>query len=54
MSEKDKRRRLIARQGMRLVLISGDGSHSAHTSVPPVRIIDSEPRLSGSFRLTDR
>ena len=53
MGEKEKRRRLVARKGMRLVLISADG-HGAHTSVPPVRIIDSEPRLRGSFRLTDR
>ena len=53
MGEKDKRRRLTARQGMRLVLISGDG-RSAQTSIPPVRIIDSEPRMPGGFRLTDR
>ena len=53
MAKKDKSRRLTAQQGMRLVLISGDG-HSAHTSIPPVRILDSEPRMPGGFRLTDR
>jgi len=40
-------------QAMRLVLISA-GDEAARASGPPVRIVGSEPRLRGSFRLTDR
>lgn len=39
--------------GVRLRLISGeeDPDRDSH---PPVRILGSEPRLRGAFRLTDR
>ena len=40
-------------KGRRLVLISSDGD-GALAAAPPVRILGSEPRLRGSFRLTDR
>jgi hypothetical protein len=40
-------------RGGRLVLISSDGD-SVRPSAPPLRIVDSEPRLRGGFRLTDR
>jgi len=37
----------------RLVLISGDGD-GLRASLPPNRILGSEPRMVGGFRLTDR
>jgi hypothetical protein len=40
-------------KGGRLVLISGEGAGGS-ASAPPLRIVDSEPRLQGGFRLTDR
>jgi hypothetical protein len=40
-------------RGGRLVLISSDGD-GGRPPAPPVRIVDSEPRLRGGFRLTDR
>lgn len=37
----------------RLVLISGEGG-GLRASLPPNRILGSEPRVVGGFRLTDR
>jgi len=37
----------------RLVLISGEGGDLS-ASLPPNRILGSEPRVVGGFRLTDR
>jgi hypothetical protein len=41
-----------SRAGRRLVLISSNGP--AVSSTPPLRIVGTEPRASGGFRLTDR
>ena len=50
-------RRITAHQvssaGRRLVLISSNGP-AATASTPPLRIVGTEPRASGGFRLTDR
>ena len=42
-----------SRAGRRLVLISSNGPAVAG-STPPLRIVGTEPRASGGFRLTDR
>lgn len=40
-------------RGKRLVVISAE-AEGARATGPPVRIVGSEPRMRGSFRLTDR
>jgi hypothetical protein len=42
-----------SRAGRRLVLISSNGP-AVSASTPPLRIVGTEPRASGGFRLTDR
>ena len=41
------------RAGRRLVLITSNATARA-TQRPPLRIVGSEPRVGGGFRLTDR
>jgi hypothetical protein len=54
MERKASRKRIErASQGRRLVLIRSDRD-DVRTEEPPLRIVDSEPRLQGGFRLTDR
>jgi hypothetical protein len=52
MAKAPEHRRRKHPKGGRLVLISNDGDRRAPS--PPVRILDTKPRLRGSFRLTDR
>jgi hypothetical protein len=54
MDEKAGREQRRSPRGrIRLRLISGD-AQSTRDSRPPLRIVGSEPRLRGAFRLTDR
>jgi hypothetical protein len=51
-------RRITAQQaqsgGRRLVLISNGAPQLSAAALPPLRIVGSEPRVSGGFCLTDR
>ncbi|HKG35055.1 MAG TPA: hypothetical protein VKA89_01315 [Solirubrobacterales bacterium] len=51
-------RRITAQQaqsgGRRLVLISNSAPEPSAVEAPPLRIVGSQPRVSGGFRLTDR
>jgi hypothetical protein len=55
MEPKQPRAESRTRPGRRLVLIRGEEPRQeAPSPQPPLRIIGSEPRPSGGFRLTDR
>ena len=54
MDDKARREQSPSPRGrVRLRLISGDAKPD-RDSHPPLRILGSEPRLRGAFRLTDR